>query len=461
MSEIKLLFDDSRCPSCAGNSNQALHRSEVGSTYLCATCGVIFSKSNADKEYYEKNYCSIQNSQLERVREYLNFFKIMKILYHHRTLGDGAEGIHVSAIVDAFKSVGHETKVVAMIGEKTNVATSRGRLLSSLRKWMPGVVSEVFELGYTLLGYRMIRNNLSDWKADFIYERYTLFNFSGLLAAWRTNIPLVLEVNSPLAYERAAYEHLTLKRLARQCERFICSKAALVVVVSTPLKEHLIQQGMVGDNILVVPNGADVNVFKPDLTIRQTIRASLGIDQGAVVVGFVGFLRPWHGVDSLSESIWNILQKNMNLHLLIVGDGPSRADLESFIRMHGIEAYVTVTGRVSHSEIPRYVMAFDIGVSPRATFYASPMKIVEYMATGIPVVAPRISNIQDLITDGVNGLLFEPENIESLTATLESLIINPTLRQRLGVSARETVIGHRTWNHNAQSVIDHLSMRAV
>lgn len=380
----------------------------------------------------------------------------MKILYHHRTLGDGAEGIHVEAIVNAFNFLGHETKVVAMIGEKTNVATNRVRVLSSLRKWIPGVINELLEIGYTFFGYRMLQSNLSKRKADFIYERYTLFNFSGLLAAWRNKIPLVLEVNSPLAYERATYEQLTLERLARYSERFVCSKANLVVVVSTPLKEHLIQQGVHEDKIRVIPNGADVDIFKPDATIRQSIRASLGVNHDTVVVGFVGVLRPWHGVESLSKAILNILQKNKNLHLLIVGDGPSRADLESFIHKNEIESYVTVTGRVAHAEIPRYVTAFDVGVSPRATFYASPMKIVEYMAAGLSVVAPRMSNIQDLIDDGVNGLLFEPEDIDSLTVTLESLIVNSTLRQQIGDSARETVIGQRTWNHNAQAVIDYL-----
>jgi glycosyltransferase involved in cell wall biosynthesis len=382
----------------------------------------------------------------------------MRILYHHRTLGDGAEGIHVSAIVDAFSSLGHDIKIAAMIGEKTNVATARTRFLSFLKRIVPGMVHEFLELGYTLLGYRMLRGRMVGWDPDFLYERYALFNFAGLLAAWRQNIPLVLEVNSPLAYERITYEYLTLRQLARRCERFICSKADLVVVVSTPLKEYLIEQEVPADKIIVVPNGVDSTIFRPDISSRQVVRDGLGFLPDTVVIGFVGMLRPWHGVGSLCESIWNLKQKNINVHLLIVGDGPSRSEIDAFIQERKIEECVTITGRVLHSEISSYLTAFDIGVSPRANFYASPMKILEYMATGLAVVAPRMPNIQDIITDGVNGLLFDPESIEDLTATLLSLTKDSNRRKQLGQSARENVLTQRTWAQIAQYVIDRLGL---
>lgn len=385
----------------------------------------------------------------------------MKILYHHRTLGDGAEGIHVSSIVEAFRSLGHDTRVAALIGEQTNAPTARTRFLGTLRKMVPGMLHEFLELGYSGLGYRILQKRMMGWEAGLIYERYTLFNFAGLLAAWHKKIPLILEVNSPLAFERIRYEKLSLRRLARQCERVVCSKADLVVVVSTPLKKYLIEQGVPGDHIVVVPNGVDPTVFQPDASIRQAVRARLGLLPDTIVIGFVGVLRPWHGVESLCEAVWNLIQKKMNVHLLIVGDGPSRAELDDFVRERKIGHCVTITGRVAHSAIPDYLTAFDIGVSPRATFYASPMKIIEYMATGLAVVAPHMVNIQDIITDGVDGLLFEPENIEALTSTLLSLIQNPNIRLQLGQAAREMVLRKRTWAHNALYVLDCLGMRAA
>ena len=380
----------------------------------------------------------------------------MKILYHHRTLGDGAEGIHVSAIVQAFRGLGHEVQVAAMIGERTNVPTRRTRILGVLKKIMPGTVHEFLELGYSIWGYRMLQACMTGGKVDFLYERYALFNFAGLLTAWRQNIPLILEVNAPLAYERITYEKLSLRRLARYCERVVCSKADLVVVVSTPLKEYLVKQGVNKDHILVIPNGVDPKIFLPDGSIRQSIRKRLGLSQETIVIGFVGVLRKWHGLESLCESIWNLAQKNLNVHLLIVGDGPSRSELDRLIQQRKIGPFVTITGCIFHSEISVYLTAFDIGVSPRATFYASPMKILEYMAAGLAVVAPRMLNIQDIISDGVNGLLFEPDSSEDLTETLLFLIKDSNQRNQLGKSARETVLRQRTWTHNAQAVLDGL-----
>jgi glycosyltransferase involved in cell wall biosynthesis len=229
----------------------------------------------------------------------------MRILYHHRTLGDGAEGIHVSSIVQAFRQLGHDVKVAALIGEQTNVVTKRSRRIKALLGLAPRVIYELIELGYTIAGYRLLKGTASEWKPDLLYERYALFNFAGLQFARRQNIPFVLEVNAPLAYERTNYEELVLKRLARRCERVICSKANLVVVVSTPLKEYLVEQGVPGQQIRVLPNGADVELFHPGEAMRKIVRSRLGVSDETVVIGFVGILRPWHGIETLCAAIYD------------------------------------------------------------------------------------------------------------------------------------------------------------
>src|SRR5438034_7077207 len=119
----------------------------------------------------------------------------MKILYHHRTLGDGAEGIHVSSMVEAFRGLGHEVRVASLIGETTNSSTPRTRFLGFLSRCAPRSAYEAMELAYSVIGYRMLVSQIRRWKPDLIYERYTLFNLAGLAAAKRSLIPLVLEVN--------------------------------------------------------------------------------------------------------------------------------------------------------------------------------------------------------------------------------------------------------------------------
>jgi glycosyltransferase involved in cell wall biosynthesis len=379
----------------------------------------------------------------------------MRILYHHRTLGDGAEGIHVASMVKAFTRLGHDVRVSSLIGEQTNVSTPRTRRLSSFVRLTPRPVYEVMELGYSVVGYRALWKQIRAWKPDLLYERYSLFNLAGVAVARRAGIPLILEVNAPLAWERAHYEQLSLRRVAAWSERYVCSSADLVEVVSTPLREHLEQLGVPGERVVVVPNGADPGVFRPDAAARQEIRRRFAIPDDRVVVGFSGILRPWHGVELLLEAVGSIAG-GRRIHVLVVGDGPSRSSFEALARERGLGGCVTVTGRVPHQDIPKYVAAFDIGVSPRATFYASPMKVPEYMACGVPVIAPRTPNLADLIQDGRDGCLFEAESVSALAGALARLVDDHAIRAQLGAAARAAIVNGRTWEHNAASVLDHL-----
>jgi glycosyltransferase involved in cell wall biosynthesis len=379
----------------------------------------------------------------------------MRILYHHRTLGDGAEGIHVSSMVAAFRELGHQVSVSALIGSQTNVATARTKLLTRVRRFVPRALYELMELGYSVVGARSLERAVRDFRPDVIYERYILFNYAGVRTARRAGIPLILEVNAPLAHERAAYEQLTFKGLARRSERDVCSRADLVVVVSTPLKQYLVEQGVPAGRIVVIPNGADPTVFHPDDQARAAIRARYGIPADALVIGFTGILRPWHGLDLLVRAAAALkAARGSEAYLLIVGDGPSRATIEQLAGELGIRDRLVITGRVPHGEIPRHVAAFDIGVSPHATFYASPMKVPEYMAAGIAVVAPRMPNLEDLVADGVTGLLFEAGNADALAAALQQLCADGRRRAAIARAARTAILEQRTWRHVAARTLE-------
>jgi glycosyltransferase involved in cell wall biosynthesis len=378
----------------------------------------------------------------------------MRILYHHRTLGDGAEGIHVASMVDAWRGLGHEVRMAAVIGNDTNVTTARTRILTQVTRLTPRLLYELLEAAYSVAGARSLAYHVRNGRPDLIYERYVLFNLAGVHTAQRFGIPLVLEINAPLAWERATYERLVLKRTARRIEREICSRADQVVVVSTPLKDYLANEGVPHERITVLPNGADPNRFCPAPDIRTRMRASLGIAPHQVVIGFSGILRPWHGVELLIEAIAQLESGTRAcVRVLIVGDGPSRPDLERLVMRRGLQDQVVITGRVSHRGVPSYLAAFDVGVSPRATFYASPMKVPEYMAMGIAVVAPRMPNLQDLIDDGRTGALFGPESSEELCVVIDRLVKAPSLRNHLGREARQEIVDRRSWRHVADRVL--------
>lgn len=376
----------------------------------------------------------------------------MRIVYHHRTLGDGAEGIHVAELIKAFKNLGHEVRVVSMIGEKTNVATKKQSKLTRIKKMMPPFLFELAEIGYNLHGYRSISKAVRDFKPDFIYDRYVNYNYSAVGVGRQHNIPVILEVNSPYSFQKQTFdEKLIFKNLSRWFERKICQNASKVITVSTPLKTFLTSIGVPLNHIVVMPNGADPEVFRADVDDRE-IRRQWRLE-GKIVVGFTGILRPWHGLDLLLKAFESLAQDRDDLHLLIVGDGPIRSEVESEIKQKGLMEKVTITGRQPHEKVNRFVAAIDIAVSPRATFYASPMKILEYMAMGKAILAPDMENIRDILSHEEDGFLFKEEDIASMTEGLRALVEDSALRLKLGHHARKKIENERTWAHNARAVL--------
>ncbi len=384
----------------------------------------------------------------------------MRILYHHRTLGDGAEGIHIDAMIKTFRQLGHEVQVVALVGDRSDCTTVNAsgqpqRRWTMVSRLLPGVAYELAEIAYNIVGQQAVAQAIREFQPDLIYDRYNTFSTAAIDAAKRARIPVFLEVNAPVAYERTKYERrpLWLKGLARRYERRICNAADHVFAVSTPLQEFLSsERGVPKSQITVIPNGVDPAKFNPSQTGNH-IRQRLGIEN-KTVIGFAGILRPWHGIELLLDAFQSLTTHSTSIHLLIVGDGTIESLLKKRVRELGLSSSVTFTGRVPFSEMNQYLAAMDIAVTPRATFYASPMKILEYMAMGIPIIAPDMPNIRDLICDGENGLLFEAENPSSLTQAFSKLLHSPNLRTRIGRNARQRVEVERNWLCIARTIID-------
>jgi glycosyltransferase involved in cell wall biosynthesis len=376
----------------------------------------------------------------------------MRILYHHRTLGDGAEGIHIAAMVDAFRALGHEVRVVSLIGEATNVATPKQKRWSRLARLMPRAVYELCELGYNVPGAITLDRAARAFKPDFIYDRYVNQSCAALIVARRRGIPVLLEVNSPYSYQKQTFdEKLILKRFSRWNERMVCRSVDRVIVVSSPLKQFLVGIGVPAEQIIVMPNGANPEVFHPGIS-GLSVRRTHGLE-GQVIVGFSGILRPWHGLDLLLDAFERVAAGRNDVHLMILGDGPVRSELESSIAAKGLTRQVTITGRVPHARVREYVAAMDITVSPHSTFYASPMKVLEYMAMAKAIVAPDTANHRDILTTGRTALLFEPGRVEALAGAVGRLVADAQLRHVLGSAARHVIETERTWAHNAREVI--------
>ena len=251
--------------------------------------------------------------------------------------------------------------------------------LARIRRLLPGALGELAEMAYGLVSTARLARAARAFRPDIIYERANLFHVAGSWTAWRRGVPLLLEVNAPLAEERIRFSGLRLKRLAHAAERFVWRCADIVLPVTEVLAGHVTAAGVPRRRIAVVPNGIDLEDFA-----RLPARAA----SEAVQLGFVGFVRHWHGLDRVLRGLaaW---QGAPRLDLTVVGDGPARVDLESLAVELGLGDRVRFTGLATREEIPRLVAGFDIALQPASVPYASPLKLFEYMAAGRGHHRPR------------------------------------------------------------------------
>ena len=243
---------------------------------------------------------------------------------------------------------------------------------------------------------------------------------------------------------------MSLKRLAAWSESYVWRQADHVLPVTEILARRLRSVGVKPDRITVVPNGIDESRFQPPAE-PGAVRNRLGIVDRCVL-GFVGFARPWHGLDQVIRHLAE--REQLDLHLLLVGDGPVRSDLERLAGELRVADRLTVTGIVERDNVAEYIHAFDIALQPAVVEYASPLKLFEYMACGKAIVAPASANIREILENGVHALLFEPADPASLTAALDRLCGDPALRQRLGQAAGDRIRERGlTWSANAERIV--------
>jgi len=386
----------------------------------------------------------------------------MKIIYHHRTRSTDAQRIHIQEMIRAFEKIGHEVEVVSLVptdaGQDDASRDAGDAPWKKLVRRIP-FAYEIVQLGYNLVGIPMLLRKMRGRRVDFIYERYSLFNFAGVVAARLCGVPLILEVNSPFALEQSRDNDIRLVRLAAWAERVVCNAAAHVVVVSTPLQRIMVQAGIRASRLVLMPNGVDLHKFQPQPASAE-LRRSLGLD-GAVVIGFVGWFRKWHGLELLLEAFHRSGLAARNAKVLLIGDGQAMADLRDYVATHDLKEHVIFTGPLPHAQVPPYLDLIDIAVQPAANEYCCPMKILEYMALGKPIVAPRQENIQDLLRDGEEAQLFIPGDPASLSEALKQLVNDPERAHRLGRQAREAVTRKGLlWTANAQRVSEMVEGRA-
>jgi len=382
----------------------------------------------------------------------------LRIVYLCSDLGipvGGRKGAsaHVSGLVRAFRTLGHDVQVVA-----SKVEEDIGAPLRLLR--VPEIVETVKSRGdlrvARALGHlwnnvaveEALRDVLSEGRADMLYERYSPFGVAGSLIAPRFGIPHVLEVNAPLAWEGKEYRKQALDEAAFFIERAALDAASLVLAVSRELEEALVSAGADPSKVRVLPNGVDIDLFRPDGASRRG-----GLD-GKIVVGFVGSLKRWHGIDVLAAAFRKVAS-DPRLHLLVLGSGPVAKEIDQLA--FELPGRVTRVEAVPHQAVPEYLRAMDLAVAPYPAlerFYFSPLKVLEYMAAGRAIIAARIGQVSDLLRHEETGILIEPGDPDALGAAIERLVADEDLRATLGRAASVEARRAHPWTERAARIVE-------
>lgn len=367
----------------------------------------------------------------------------MRILYSHRIQSRDGQSVHVEELVRALRAAGHEVLAVGPSFYEASSFGGESNAVARLRRLLPGAVGELAELAYNAPAFRRLRQACQQFKPDLIYERYSLYFLAGHWLARQTGLPFYLEVNSPLAEERSRFGTLRLQRVAHALEGRVWRSATRVLPVTSVLADMVAAKGVERGRLRVVPNGVVLDRFAGE---------PRPVDANPVMLGFVGFVREWHGMDALIRHM-AAETLPLPLALTIVGDGPARADLEALAATLGIAGRVRFTGVIGHKDVPAAVAGFDIALQPRVTAYPSPLKIFDYMAAGRAIVAPDQPNIREILRNNETALLFDPADPDALWRAVRRLATDAALRQRLGAAARAELIRRDyTWAGNARRI---------
>ena len=397
----------------------------------------------------------------------------MKILYLCADRGiklekhNGATA-HFRSLTRAFQALGHELLVLtpsAADGAELGAPVARipqpalaSDLMAEVERTVPRSQREaqrarkrvVHALGHiwnNVAVEQALERHVERFAPDFVFELYSPYGVAGSLTCNRLGVRHVLNVHAPLAWEGATFRSQALQEAAESLEESAFAHARCIVANSRQMRDELLVAGVDRSKVHVVINGVDLQLFSPEGEVR---RAG---PPGSIVVGFSGSLKGWHGIDVLARA-FESLAGDPRLHLLVVGDGPLRSEVERL--SEALPGRVTFTGALPLEEVPPWIRGTDIAVAPYPKlepFYFSPLKVLDAMACGVSNVASDIGQVRELIQDGETGLIVPPGDAEALAGALRRLAADAPLRARLGQTALAEARKKHAWKDRAADIV--------
>lgn len=229
-----------------------------------------------------------------------------------------------------------------------------------------------------------------------------------------------------------------------------CKGCDLVIAPSKGLKQVLTNFGVASD-IEVIPNGVDI---KPFQNVEQPIpRHKLGFQPEDIVLTYMGRIGPEKNLAFLLRVFAGVANTYDNVHLLIIGDGSERENLQDLVRIMGIGDRVNFTGVVPYTNLPAYMAVADAFVTASVT-EVHPLSVIEALASGLPVIGIQSPGIGDTIEDGITGYLAQKEDLAEFTAKLSRIIVDDEHREDMSKQARQSARDY-SYEKTTQILLDH------
>lgn len=363
----------------------------------------------------------------------------------------GGPRTHILGTIHGFQANGWDVETFITGDRLPRVASGRGsgeRITGAFARRLAADLGRlVVGARYGRLAFRELRD-----RVDWVYERFATLQTYGRRFQ-ESGVPWILEVNGPFFYE-AKHERksLALGALARRVEVAAYRDCNVLVAVTEALRDFIVEETATPeDKILVLPNGVDTTFFDPAAV--EAVKLFDGL-----TLGFVGGLEPWQALDRLIEAVADLRAEELHIHVVVVGDGPMAEAWEARATELGLADRLTFVGRVDRADVRRYIAGFDLGYSGQATMaigsmYHSPLKLYEYMAMQVPVVAARHGDADAIIADGATGFLFESENPLSLRDALRRAIRAKDELPAMGREGRQVVGREHSWERRVTHLI--------